>query len=169
MQRERGDSVADSGGLTHRCSGEGDKGSSEEGSSGKTMMVLEDTSNTLEITPLAIDFSMQEEEFASSGVLENSSTVPQQPSDWVMEHMKKIGKVLGASYEGNEEFVMGLLQNIEARRTPKSHSESLINRRGRLTTKGLRELRGLISTVNYEPRTIENRRSSRERALIVSQ
>jgi hypothetical protein len=86
-----------------------------------------------------------------------------------MEHMRKIGKVLGASYEGNEEFVMGLLQNIEARRTPKSHSESLINRRGRSATKGLRELRGLISTVNYEPRTTENRRSSRERALIVSQ
>jgi hypothetical protein len=155
--------------LTHGSSGEGVKGSSEEGSSGKTMMVLEDSSNTLELTPLAIDFSMQEEESVSSGVLENSSTVPQQPSDWVMEHMKKIGKVLGASYEGNEEFVMGLLQNIEARRTPKSHSESLINRRGRSATKGLRELRGLISTVNYEPRTTENRRSSRERALIVSQ
>uniref|UniRef100_A0A2N9I786 Reverse transcriptase domain-containing protein n=1 Tax=Fagus sylvatica TaxID=28930 RepID=A0A2N9I786_FAGSY len=138
LQRERGDGGADSGDFDSRVlvparelNGEGVKGSSEEGSSGKTMMVLEDSSNTLELTPLAIDFSMQEEESVSSGVLENSSTVPQQPSDWVMEHMKKIGKVLGASYEGNEEFVMGLLQNIEARRTPKSHSESLINRRGR--------------------------------------
>ena len=40
--------------------------------------------------------------------------VSEQPSDWVMGQLKKIGKVLGASYDGNEEVVMKMLQNIEA-------------------------------------------------------
>lgn len=102
-------------GLTQRSSGEENKGSSEEGGSEMQVMVVEDTPSTLEITPLAIDFSMLEEEFESIGVLENSCTSQQQPSDWVMDHLKKIGKVLGASYEGNEEIVLSLLQNIEAR------------------------------------------------------
>ncbi len=38
----------------------------------------------------------------------------QQPSKWVMGQLKKIGKLLGASYDGNEEVVMEMLQNIEA-------------------------------------------------------
>ena len=86
-----------------------------------------------------------------------------------MGHLKKIGKVLGASYEGNEEIVIGLLQTIEACRAQKGHSEVLIKRGRPSATKGQRELKGLVSSVNYEPRTPESRRSFRERALLITQ
>uniref|UniRef100_A0A2N9GQX5 HIT domain-containing protein n=1 Tax=Fagus sylvatica TaxID=28930 RepID=A0A2N9GQX5_FAGSY len=55
------------GGLSHSSSGEENKGRSAEGDPGMAVMVVEDTSDTLEITPLAVDFSMQEGENESSG------------------------------------------------------------------------------------------------------
>jgi hypothetical protein len=38
------------------------------------------------------------------------------PSDWVLETMTAFGIVLGASFEGHEEQLMGILQDIENRR-----------------------------------------------------
>lgn len=43
-----------------------------------------------------------------------------------MGQLKKIGKVMGASYEGNEDVVVVLLQNIEARRIQKGKRENLV-------------------------------------------
>ncbi len=63
------------GGLSHSSSGEENKGRSAEGDPGMAVMVVEDTSDTLEITPLAVDFSMQEGENESSGMLEKSENV----------------------------------------------------------------------------------------------
>jgi hypothetical protein len=139
------------------------------GDPGTVVISEEEPSDTLEISPLAVDFSLMEKETGNMGVMEDEVTTQQQLSDWVMGHLKKVGKALGASYEGNEEIVIGLLQDIEARRIPKDPSESLLKRGRPSAIKGLRELKGLVSTVNYEPRTPESRRSSRERALIVSQ
>ena len=118
---------------------------------------------------MAVDFSLIEKATGNMGMLEEEVTTQQQLSDWVMGHLKKVGKALGASYEGNEESVIGLLQDIEARRIQKGFSESLLKRGRPSAIKGLRELKGLVSTVNYDPRTLESRRTSRERALIVSQ
>uniref|UniRef100_A0A2N9EFE5 Reverse transcriptase domain-containing protein n=1 Tax=Fagus sylvatica TaxID=28930 RepID=A0A2N9EFE5_FAGSY len=58
-------------------------------------------------------------ESGNMGVMEEEVTTQQQLSDWVMGHLKKVGKALGASYEGNEEIVIGLLQDIEACRIQK--------------------------------------------------
>ncbi len=74
-----------------------------------------------------------------------------------MGQLKKIGKVMGASYEGNEDVVIMLLQNIEAWRIQKGKRENLVKRGGLSAPKGLRELRGLIGNVNYEPRTLDSR------------
>lgn len=63
------------GGLSHSSSGEENKGRSAEGDPGMAVMVVEDTSDTLEITPLVVDFSMQEGENESNGMLEKSVNV----------------------------------------------------------------------------------------------
>jgi hypothetical protein len=157
------------GGMTHGNSDEAILGDSLAGEPGMVVISEEEASDTLEISPLAVDFSLIEKASGNMGVMEEEVTTQQQLSDWVMGHLKKVGKALGASYEGNEEIVIGLLQDIEACRIQKGLSESLLKRGQPSAIKGLRELKGLVSTVNYEPRTPESRRSSRERALIVSQ
>ena len=155
--------------MTYGSSDKATTGDSLAGEPGMVVMLEEDTSDTLEISPLVIDFPLLEKESGNMGVMEEEVTTQQQLSNWVMGHLKKIRKALGASYEGNEEIVIGLLQDIEARRIQKGLNESLLKRGRPSAIKGLRELRSLVSTVNYEPRTLESRRSSRERALIVSQ
>ena len=101
--------------------------------------------------------------------LVNSKTDPDQPSDWVMGQLKKVGKALGASYDGNEEVVMKMLQNIEARKIQKGEFGHSLKRKRQSVSKGQRELRGLISTINYEPRTPESSRIQRERAMLIDQ
>ena len=44
---------------------------------------------------------------------EDSTTQPKEPSDWVREKYQEFGEYLGASYEGYENEVMGLLRAIE--------------------------------------------------------
>ena len=157
------------GGLAHGNASEGGRENSLARVPGTIVVFVEDNTDTLEITHLAIDFSMQEEEAGSRGDMEQVAITQQQLSEWIMGHLKKIGKALGASYEGNEEIVIGLLQTIEACRAQKGHSEVLIKRGRPSATKGQRELKGLVSSVNYEPRTPESRRSFRERALLITQ
>ena len=95
--------------------------------------------------------------------------VSEQPSDWVMGQLKKIGKVLGASYDGNEEVVMKMLQNIEAQKFQKGNIGQGSKRKRQSASKGNKELRGLISIVNYKPRTLESPRVSRGRTLMIDQ
>ncbi len=109
------------GGLPHGSSDEPIIEDSLVREPGTVVMTVEDTSDTMEITPLAIDFSLQEEVSENTGAMEEVVITQQQLFDWIMGHLKKIGKVLGASYEGNEEIVIGLLQNIEACRAQKGH------------------------------------------------
>uniref|UniRef100_A0A2N9IHU7 Reverse transcriptase domain-containing protein n=1 Tax=Fagus sylvatica TaxID=28930 RepID=A0A2N9IHU7_FAGSY len=53
-----------------------------------------------------------------SGVEDSSPGVEVSPSDWVLGKSKRIGKVLGASYHGNEERINCLLMEIDGRRPP---------------------------------------------------
>uniref|UniRef100_A0A2N9IH31 Reverse transcriptase domain-containing protein n=1 Tax=Fagus sylvatica TaxID=28930 RepID=A0A2N9IH31_FAGSY len=72
------------------------------------------------------------------------------PSDWVMDQMKAFGELVGASYEGYEEEVISLLQKIELRR-PQPRARAPSQHRGsQSASRGLRELRGLVSSVNYD-------------------
>lgn len=93
--------------------------------------------------------------------LVNSKNDPVQPSEWVMGQLKKVGKALGASYDGNEEVVMKMPQSIEARKIQKENFRHDSKRKRQSISKGQRELRGLISNINYEPRTPKSQRFPR--------
>ena len=49
-----------------------------------------------------------------------------------MGQLKKIGKLLGASYDENEEVVMEMLQNIEARKIQKGNTRYASKRKRQL-------------------------------------
>ena len=66
-----------------------------------------------------------------------------------MQKHKAFGKLVGALYEGYEEKVLEVLVAIDARRRkagPSSRKSTLSGKRG------TRELKGLVSTINYEAR-----------------
>jgi hypothetical protein len=134
-----------------------------------SVVVVDDGASALAIEPLAVDWSMTEQVTADIPRLVNSKNGPEQPSDWVMGQLKKVGKALGDSYEGNEEVVLKMLQNIEARKIQKGTTGHGSKRKRQSVSKGQRELRGLISTINYEPRTPESQRLPRDRALLIAQ
>ena len=134
-----------------------------------SVMVVEDCSDALVLEPLAVDFSMAEQVSFDTPRLVNLKTGPDHPSDWVMGQLKKVGKALGASYEGNEEVVMQMLQDIEAQKIRKGAFGQISKRKRQSVSKGQRELRGLVSTINYESRTPESSRCPIERALLIEQ
>ena len=74
------------------------------------------------------------------------------PSDWVMMKEKGIGKVLGASYEGYEQVVTELLMDIEARHQQRKERALSPRRPSSSGRKGSRELKGLVTSINYEAR-----------------
>jgi hypothetical protein len=88
------------------------------------------------------------------------------PSDWVLDHMKAIGSLVGASYEGYEDEVIALLQKIESGR-PQASDRTPKQARGSHSARGQRELRGLQSSVNYETHSA-SRRTMRDREMILS-
>ena len=90
------------------------------------------------------------------------------PSEWVMGQMKAFGELVGASYESYEEEVISLLQKIELRRPQSRTRAPSQHRGGQSASKGLRELRGLVSSVNYDSKITDSRRNTRERAMMLS-
>jgi hypothetical protein len=87
----------------------------------------------------------------TSGV-EERSYVGEMPSDWVLRQQKRVGKVLGASYVGSEHAVTKLLMDIEARHQQRKAGQIGEVRPASSGRKGCRELKGLVSSVNYEAR-----------------
>jgi hypothetical protein len=76
---------------------------------------------------------------------------------------------LGASYEGYEEEAINLLKAIDARRPQQycdtDHTVRMAKSKGR----GSRELRSLVSTVNYDTGSARKRVEPRERVLSLVQ
>ena len=71
-------------------------------------------------------------------------------SHWVDENLKAFGELVGTSFEGYEEDVIALLVSIEARRNqhqPPTCDNRSARKKG---NKGSRELKGLISSINYD-------------------
>jgi hypothetical protein len=130
------------------------------------LICWEDENKPLEVAPLAIaapavgemvtgDVSAQE--------FEQVSGFQPPPSDWVQETMKEFGLVLGASYEGYEEQLMSMLQEIENRRTHQGVEKKLGGKSG---GKGSRELRNLISNINYDVVSAKKRGNTRDKGLV---
>uniref|UniRef100_A0A2N9HVH9 Elongation factor P C-terminal domain-containing protein n=1 Tax=Fagus sylvatica TaxID=28930 RepID=A0A2N9HVH9_FAGSY len=88
---------------------------SEVEGTGTAMVCWEDDTGILEVEPLAMSKPVETGVSEGTSVIqEHGDVVP--PSDWVLGKSKRIGKVLGASYHGNEERINRLLMEIDGRR-----------------------------------------------------
>lgn len=117
-----------------------ESGSAKGGSVGAFVQVCSRAVEPLCVEPLVVVSPV------SVGTQEGEAS----PSAWVQKKYKAIGQLLGVTYAGYEGEITALLQDIEARhvqrcsnvgRAPKPHP------RGRF---GSRELKRLVSTVNYD-------------------
>ncbi len=98
------------------------------------------------IEPLAMSFPTVESETVRDG---GDKANPTTHSEWSLQKLTEFGEYLGASYEGFEDRVLRLLSEIESAglRQPNSIPKTP---KATTTQRGHRELRGLLSTVNYE-------------------
>jgi hypothetical protein len=101
-------------------------------------IMSEESEEPLMVKPLAVVIPQE---------LEDVREQQWKPSDRVMKMLKGFRKLVEASYEGYEDKVIDLLVAIDARRQQGvSGSRRSIN----YGKRGSRELKGLISIVNYE-------------------
>ena len=105
--------------------------------------ISEDEGEAMVVAPLAV---MMPSEVEAHGLTEIG---PQTYSEWVLQKHKAFGKLVGASYEGYEERVLEVLVAIDARRRKVGPSSRKSTPSGK---RGTRELKGLVSTINYEAR-----------------
>ena len=91
------------------------------------------------------------------------------PSEWVLGKYHLFGEYVGASYEGCEEEVLALLKSIDARRISTESGGEFSDKSGRSGRKGIRELKALVSNINYDAGSSRSRGSNRGRALMLSQ
>ncbi len=121
------------------------------------------------IEPLAVAYPAMESNGESvvqevSVQREVPEVLPRPQSDWVMEKMEEFGVVLGASYVGFEDRVLALLREIEAK-TGGSQPGGVP---GKVKSRVSRELRNLISNVNYDGGSSRRTTSASGRALMLS-
>ena len=130
-------------------------------------LVLVQNSEPMVVQPISMVCPLVEnpppmEEPAKIGFYQNL------PSEWVVGQMTAFGELVGASYEGYEEEVIILLQKIELRR-PQPRARAPSQHRGsQSASRSLRELRGLVSSVNYDSKVPDSRRNTRERVMMLS-
>jgi hypothetical protein len=122
------------------------------------------------VEPLAISAPMEESVTGQHPVSapESSQSHPGMPSVWVSTMMKEVGECLGASYEGFEDKVMDLLCTIEASSGLKSYGEIWQKSKSGPKARVSRELKNLISGVNYEGGSSKRSTSTSGRALSLS-
>uniref|UniRef100_A0A2N9GXK7 Reverse transcriptase domain-containing protein n=1 Tax=Fagus sylvatica TaxID=28930 RepID=A0A2N9GXK7_FAGSY len=89
---------------------------------GRELMCWADDTDTLDVEPLAIS---EPEEKGLCVVQAPEAMVS--PSGWVLDKSKRIGKVLGASYNGNEERINRLLMEIDGNRAQLSREETKLD------------------------------------------
>ena len=82
---------------------------------GTELVYWGDDTGTLDVEPLAMSKPVETGLSTESTVNHDLGGVVN-PSDWVLGKSKRIGKVLGASYNGNKERITRLLMEIDRRR-----------------------------------------------------
>jgi hypothetical protein len=105
--------------------------------------IPEDEGEAMVVAPLAVMMPSEVEAH------ELTEVGPQTYSEWVLQKNKAFGKLVGASYEGYEEKVLEVLVAIDARRRKAGPNSKKSTPSGK---RGTRELKGLVSTINYETR-----------------
>ncbi len=134
------------------------------------LLCWEGENSPLEVAPLAMVVPCIEAAVQTGGaVLTHSLTqatrVASTPSDWVSESMTAFGLVLGASFEGYEEQLLSILQDIEQRRNNQGVEKVKGVKSG---GKGSRELHNLISNINYDVGLAKKRGTTRDKGLVCS-
>ena len=105
--------------------------------------IPKDDGEAMLVAPLAVIMPPENE----THVLAEVGT--QAYSDWVLQKHKAFRKLVGASYEGYKEKVLEVLMAIDARHRRVGPSSRKSTPLGKRET---RELKGLVSTINYETR-----------------
>ena len=105
----------------------------------------------IRVEPLAVVLPLGWEHSGNEAA-RSSGSAGRTPSECVMRKQKGVGKVLGASYEGYEQTVTELLMDIEARYLQRKAGLVDSQRPSSSGRKGSRELKGLISSINYDTR-----------------
>jgi hypothetical protein len=82
-----------------------------------------------------------------------------------METLTEFGLVLGASFEGFEEEMTKILQSIEERRNTRDGKSNVRKQVLKYAGKGSKELKNLISTINYEAGSSRNKGTRRGRGM----
>lgn len=119
----------------------------------------------LEVAPLAMAISgtVKMEMFENRMTQGLGSNSPASP--WVLETLIVFGIVLGTSFEGYEEELMGILKGIEERRNQQGKDKKKVNKLG---GKGSRELKNLINHINYDNGSAKSSGNLRERGMVCS-
>jgi hypothetical protein len=86
------------------------------------------------------------------GLLEEGKTKAMDPSEWVMERMKKFSKFMRVDITGHEEEAMCLFMAIEARWRAKGGPSEVPKKTAGSVKKGMRELKNLATSINYDSR-----------------
>ncbi len=137
--------------------------------SGSDIVCWADEETPLEVAPLAMAGSAVEGSKIGGelkvGVERRNPSSPTQ----VLEQLQEFGQEVGVSFEGFEEELLILLKAIEDRRNSHSGPGGDRKKMQKSTGKGSRELKKLISIINYDAGGSKNKGSSRERALSVYQ
>ena len=138
---------------------------SEEGS----LLCWGNENSPLEVAPLAMAgpcsdaATVKIDRGVCTHFLSQDTGIAFTPSDWVSETLIAFGIVMGASFEGHEEQIMSILQDIENRR----NQQGVEKVKGAKTGgKGSRELRNLISKINYDGGSARKRGTTRDKGLV---
>ena len=82
---------------------------------------------------------------------------------------KMVWENLGASYEGYEEVVTRLLMVIEARRNQNGGEPSVMKKASSSRLQRKRELKGLVSSINYDSRENKQKRITKGGTMLLTQ
>ena len=134
---------------------------------GKELVCVEDNETPMVVTPLAMEVPPEEESYGRELVDKTESEAPP-PLEWVLDELRRFGEVLGALYAGHEMEIMNLLMTIDASRQHDRHNTRANKHSSKSGSKGNRELKNLISTINYDSGSSKCRNNNRDRVLVVS-
>jgi hypothetical protein len=140
-----------------------------ENGDSSAMVCCEESESALEIEPLATmgPIGSFDQPLEMGGDV--LACEPTKSSEWVLGKYHEFGEYIGASYEGYEEEVLNLLRSIDARRPPQHRNKECTMKGEKQGGRGSRELKGLLSSINYDNGSARRRMDPRERVLSITQ
>ena len=134
---------------------------------GKELMCVEDNETPLVVTPLAMAVPPEEVSYGGE-ITDKTESEAAPPSNWVLDELQHSGEVLGASYAGHEMEIMNLLMTIDASCQQARHATRANKHSTKSGNKSSRELKNLISNINYDSGSSKCRNNNRDKVLVVS-